>query len=322
MGKSQLICEWPEGKIQGSIRKYKMKYNGTTKEFLKCYFHGINKHFFFDKYGDETLNMAKKWLEESVPLVAEREKELLIGQHQKYMQRNYIEMETKKDKLPRWDYKNAFDPKENYTMALIGSTKSGKSTFLDYLIPKINNMYDLIVLFSVNAHAKVYDKLKKLHNLMAFEQFIPEVVEDLHKFNKKTDNSLKFLILMDDEINNKYSSVVKNMFCTYRNANISSIFSGQDYTFLAKNVRNNINYVFIFKQNAEESINDVIDKFLKGTLNEVLFGKMSAIAKRKLRKDDKYEIMYKFVKSHTEDHNILVLDILNDFKLYQFKVNL
>lgn len=320
---SELIKYHPEGHPRGSIRKCMMLKNGVKRPFIKCYFHGVHKHFHINKWGEEqAIEEAKKWLEEYVPLVKERQKELIDGQHNKYMSRVYIEMVTKKDKLPRWNIKDSFNDKENYTMALIGSTKSGKSTLLNYLIPKIHNKFDIIVLFSVNEHSDVYRRIKDLDNVISFDHFISDVVEDLHKINKKTSNSLKFLIVMDDEIDNKNNKTVKNMFCTYRNAGISSIFSGQDFSFIAKNVRNNINYTAIFKQNSEEAYEAVIDKFLKGALKKLLFGNMSQILKRKMRLCDQYESMYNYVTENTKDHNILILDNINDMKLYNFKVNL
>jgi len=219
---------------------------------------------------------------------------------------------TKIENLPKWKLGDQFD--KPFTMAMIGATKSGKTTFLNYLIPKIKSNFDIILFFSINSHADVYDPIKKLKNVITFDKFNEDAVNLIHCHNKKHKNEISTLVLMDDEIDNKNSKVIKNLFSTLRNSNFSTIFSGQDYTFISKSNRNNINYVFIFKQNNNAAYEAVYKTFLKSNLDRFVE-----------HEDEKKKFLYEkediaFVKESTLDHNILILDVLNDYQLFTFKV--
>ncbi len=215
--------------------------------------------------------------------------------------------------LQRWKLDSQFD--KPFTAALIGSTKSGKTTLLNYLVPKIHKNFDIILFYSTNAHAEVYEPIVKLPNVYCFAEFKDTPIKLILDNNKRNENEIRTLVLMDDEINNKNSVVLKNLFSTLRNSNFSTIFSGQDYTFISKSNRNNINYVFIFKQNSNQAIEDVYKLFLKGNLDDY-------VEHKDKRKFEQVKKDIDFVKQSTLDHNMLILDILNDYKLYTFKVNI
>lgn len=197
-----------------------------------------------------------------------------------------------------------------FTAGLIGSTRSGKTTFLNHYVPKIADKYDLIILFSNSSHSDAYDPIKKIKDkLIVFDSFIPEIIMQLEYLQKNTDNLLQILIILDDEIDSKNQQTLIKLFCVLRNSNFSTIFSGQEYTMLSKQARNNMNYCFIFKQNSISSYEAIYKMFLYGVLEERLG----------LSKDlKKYQITkacIDFMRAATSDHNILFLNILDDFQI-------
>ena len=214
--------------------------------------------------------------------------------------------------MQKWQFDNKYFEKP-FTAALLGSTKSGKTTFLNYLIPKIAHNFDFILFFSTNNHADVYKPIVSLPNVISYDRFFSKPVATLFSNNKMNNNEFNTLVLIDDEVNSKNNPVIKNLFSVMRNSGFSTIYSGQNYTFVSKENRNNLNYVYIFKQNNNSSMEDVYKIFLKGNLPVQYTDK---------RKFAQMAQDLEFVKKYTFDHNFIVLDILNDYKIYSYKVQL
>ena len=222
-----------------------------------------------------------------------------------------------------WNVNNSFDPKESYTVGLFGQTKAGKTNLLKDLLSQIENQYDIILLFSNNEAAPVYDYFKenfvaeftdskkkkhKYSKVICFDQFQPEIVKMIHTFNKTHDKYFKFLVLLDDVIDVRNQKELDKLFAIYRNMNISTIASMQWYSYFTKGNRGNMNYIIIGK-NGQEGSEKVAEIFMLGFSKEK--GKSNKIAE-----------MDKFLKENTKDHNFLVLDILDDFTLYHWKPRL
>lgn len=206
-----------------------------------------------------------------------------------------------------------------FTMALLGSTKAGKTTFLSYIIPKIAPMYDLVLMFSNSINSNVYDEIKELKNCVSYDKFHPELVEEFYSVNKKwkkvADDQIKILVVLDDEINKKNDKTLKNLFAVMRNSNFATIFSGQDWSFINKANRNNLNYVYIFKQNSMMAYEEIHKIFLKGILKDLLKDKIT----KSTSKFKQNEMEIDFIREATANYNILVIDVLNDYTLYTFR---
>ena len=270
------------------------------------------------KVDDEAYEALYKWLMKKKKEYEEMKtgvKEVVKEVEAKVESENLIKGE--------WDIQKSFDPKESYTVGLFGQTKSGKTTLLKDLITQIQNQYDIILLFSNNEAAPVYDyfkenfqaeftdKKKKRHKyskVICFDVFHPEIVKKIHTFNKTHDKYFKFLVLLDDVIDVRNQKELDKLFSIYRNMNISTIASMQWYAYFNKGNRGNMNYIIIGK-NGQEGSEKVAEVFLQGFSKEK--GKSNKIAE-----------MDKFLKENTKDHNFLVLDILDDFTLYRFKPRL
>lgn len=222
------------------------------------------------------------------------------------------------DEIPRINniqFTNFYNPP--FTSALLGSTKSGKTTFLNSIVPKIAKKFDLILLFS-NSLTTNYEEIKHLPNVFAREEYSEQILEDLYEVQKKVsyadttpeNQRLQILIILDDEIDSKKAKLVEKLFCIMRNSNFSIIFSGQDYSFLKKSSRNNINHLFIFKQNSAQAYEDIYKHFFKDILEEKLEIPM------KIPKYQRAAAAKKFLQENTKDHDIILFDILNDYNLY------
>ena len=224
------------------------------------------------------------------------------------------------DRIDRLDFTRFYNPP--FTAALMGSTRSGKTTFLNYYVPKIAKKFDIIFLFS-NSLKTNYEDIKKLPNIYTSTAYNEDIIKEMSIIQEKTsykdgvkdDERLQILVIIDDEIDNKNAKFVEKLFCIMRNSNFSTIFSGQTYTFMKKSARNNINYLFLFKQNSMLAYEELYKIFFNGVIESKLglptkTPKYQAIA---VGKD--------FLSEYTKNHNIIFLDILDDYNLYVLDKN-
>lgn len=323
---------------KGSIRKQTI----NNKVRLISYYRKKTLSNIFD--GNESIEMAKKNLyilfdkfsgDEEKNLIDEKEIRSK-SENQEDFKPIYTEkdMEFKGDldepnKLPFWNIDDKFDPKQSYTVGLFGQTKSGKTTALKYIFSKIANQFDIILFFSNNECFDTYDyfkenflvktwfytdkkkKIKKeitYSKVIFFEEFKPDIIQIIHKWNKENERYFKFLVVLDDCIDAKKSKELDKLFSIYRNAGISTIAGMQHYAYFNKGNRANMNYIFIYKQ-SPEGFNDIAEKFL------LSFIPGGGVSKKKA-------LLTKFLREATKDHKALLLDILNDWQLFQWKAEL
>lgn len=201
-------------------------------------------------------------------------------------------------------------PEKQYMVTgVFGSSKSGKTTFLNYLASKIHKDYDLLILFSSNLHTDNY-KFFKEHGLV-FDKFNEKVINILHYIQKKTNNKFSFLIFLDDEIDSKFSPVLKSLCTTLRNSKFSTVISLQSHLMMNKISRNNLHRVFFLKLNSTEEILELIQKMLYTSV---------PVPKSVTLKHAKIDYITKLFIKNTENYNMMVLDNL-DNKIYKYKVN-
>ena len=125
-------------------------------------------------------------------------------------------------------------PEGASTLALVGSSRSGKTTLA---IKLISDYYAkrLGVLFCVNAHAPIYGGLPR--GFLRASDFYPSVVKSMHKINKISGNKWPFLVYLDDMVDErvKNSDEVRR-FTVYRNSNISWLFASRIVACLVKRI--------------------------------------------------------------------------------------
>jgi GTPase SAR1 family protein len=178
------------------------------------------------------------------------------------------------------------------TFAIIGSSKSGKTTFLKYLVKKYFNE-EIKILHTQSPSADIYNDIKT--ECVFIPAFIPDIIKETYKINKETKNYYNFLHIIDDVIGAKNNPQMTRALCLYRNSGISTIISGQDLTLLNANGRANVNYVCLFYQNTDGRIEDNIKAFLRSYFP------------RSLTMDEKIDLY----KQLTKDHAFLLIDNLN-----------
>lgn len=155
------------------------------------------------------------------------------------------------------------DPNPNMracSFALIGSSKSGKTTMLKYLI-KHYFQNDIKVLMSQSLQNDIYDSMKK--SMATCPGYAPDVIREMYRINKNTNNHYEFCVIIDDLIGAKNDVQMTKLLCLYRNTRISGIIVGQDSKMLNPTGRANVNHVLLGYQNTDGRCEDNIKDYLR-----------------------------------------------------------
>lgn len=148
------------------------------------------------------------------------------------------------------------------SLALIGATRSGKTTLMKYIYKK-NFAKHITIMCSMNPQADIYKDLSS--RVIVSDQFCPEILKDIHKINSKMNNKFPFLFVSDDYVDRKikHDQEVTRALTIYRNANLSSIWSFQGRTLMSAVGRMNVNYIAIFKQQTPLEWINIIKEYLQ-----------------------------------------------------------
>lgn len=185
------------------------------------------------------------------------------------------------------------DPKFGCSFIVVGSTRSGKTTLLNYLFKK-HFMNHISILMSNSLQSDAYSFLKK--NCITSDFYHPEVLKDMYKINHETSNHYEFMCVIDDVPDKRNDPEIKRLMTIYRNSRISCFVCAQGLTMMDKLSRGNINFVLLGRMNSSEEIERNIKSFLQGHFPTTM--KMS----EKIR----------LYRQLTENHQWLVLDQINN----------
>jgi len=153
---------------------------------------------------------------------------------------------------------NIPDPKTGgMTIALVGSTRSGKTTLLTHILAHQFGEH-LGVLMSPSLHAPVYEKIKGLCKAPAY---VPSVIEEMYSINRKCDNHYPFLAVLDDVVTAKFDKTLMKSFTIYRNSGITTIMSVQNPIIFNSVTRGNFNVVILGYINSDEGVEKVVRMF-------------------------------------------------------------
>lgn len=179
------------------------------------------------------------------------------------------------------------------SILMIGSTRSGKSTALKYIMDKYFKKH-CGVLFSQSIKAHAYKDFN--YPLIAKGcAYVGELIHDFFLINKETDNRYPFLVINDDQPLIRADKELIKLTTIYRNSGISSITCCQNLGMLNPTCRSNINFVMLFKLNNTEAVERTIKTFLRGYFPQGW------------NYDKKIEEYQKL----TEDHHFILIDNLN-----------
>jgi hypothetical protein len=155
------------------------------------------------------------------------------------------------------------DPKFGVSFVLCGSTRSGKTTILNYLY-KTHFKKHVSVLMSNSLNSDAYDMLKK--SCVTSDFYHAEVLKEMYKINHATKNHYEFFAIIDDVPDKREDPEMKRLMCIYRNSRISSIVCAQTATMINKMARSNINWVFLGRMNSSSEVERNIKDYLQGHL--------------------------------------------------------
>lgn len=178
------------------------------------------------------------------------------------------------------------------SIIMIGTTRSGKSTALKYILDTYFKKH-LGVVFSQSAKAHAYKDFK-YPLLPLCVPYMPELIHDAYKINMETKNHYPFLFVLDDQPLVRGDKELTKLAAVYRNQGISSICCMQVQGMLNPTCRANVNFIMLFKLNATEQIENTIKSFLRG-----YFPKGWVM-------EDKI----KWYRDATEDHHFIFIDNL------------
>jgi len=163
------------------------------------------------------------------------------------------------------DFKVNLDPYSGLSFLMIGSTRSGKSTALNWLMEHYffqKKEKFINILFSNSYQAPVYNEFRKNKSVAGSSYYHPKAIKEAYQINRETNNKYRFNIILDDVIDKKYDKELLKLLTIYRNSRISTIICSQALTITNSIARGNINNIMLFKLNSDESIEKVIKAFL------------------------------------------------------------
>ena len=188
------------------------------------------------------------------------------------------------------------------SIAMIGSTRSGKSTALSYILSTYFKKH-IAVLMTNSPQAGVYTTMK---NCTQSPQYLPKVLKDMYAINRDTNNHYDFLAILDDVVTGvKFDAELLKLLTIYRNSDISAIITAQAVTLLNSSGRTNINFVLLFKLNSDEQIEKCVKFYLSSYFPQGM---------RMLEK-------IRYYRAATEDHHFFVIDTLNG-RVFRTKIDL
>jgi uncharacterized protein with ATP-grasp and redox domains len=185
------------------------------------------------------------------------------------------------------------------SVCFLGSTRSGKTTFLKHLLDKYFNKH-FKILMSNSIHAPIYKDIK---DIVKSPIYFPEIVKEGYEINRQTKNHYDFLYILDDVVSAKFDKELLKLLAIYRNSNLSAVISIQSPVLLNSATRGNLNYVMLGRMNSDEQI----EKTIRMYLTSYIPGKMA----EKIRT----------YRDMTENHHWIVVDNING-EVYRTKIEI
>jgi len=152
------------------------------------------------------------------------------------------------------------DDKFGHTILLCGSTRSGKTTMLNYLYQQHHKGKAITTLMSNSLNSDAYDYIKQFAILS--DLYHPELLKDMYRINHQTENHYRFTVILDDLTNIRNDKEYRRLLTIYRNSRISGIVSAQGISMFDKTCRGNINFVCLGRLNSDAEVEKVIKEYL------------------------------------------------------------
>ena len=152
-----------------------------------------------------------------------------------------------------------------YSIAIFGSTRSGKSYMLNRLLDRYFSVNRIPILMTESPYSADEYKVgwfAKSKELIRADGFYPGLIKAQFRINQLTENKYHFLNILDDQTQGKTSKVLNKVCTIGRNSNISLVVVGQKLSMISPQMRNNTNFVFLGRINADNEIKELIQTYL------------------------------------------------------------
>jgi hypothetical protein len=185
---------------------------------------------------------------------------------------------------------SSIDPPETFSVGLIGSTRSGKSTAMIYIWERW--LKDRItIMMSGSPHGDIYAPLRKTTAICP--EFKSQLIKDAFRMNTATKNKYPMTFILDDELDGKNSKALCKLLCIGRNLGCCSLIVGQELSILNAIGRTNLNYICCFRLNSDMAVEKVVKNYLRHALPKGTIAYQCSV-----------------YKALTTDHRFFVVDTL------------
>ena len=150
------------------------------------------------------------------------------------------------------------DNKFGFSILLCGSTRSGKTTMMNFLYNRHFRKHITSVM-SNSLNSDAYDYIKKYCVLS--DLYHPEMLKDMYAINHSTENHYEFCVILDDLTHVKNDKEYLRLLTIYRNSRISCIVSSQGISMFQKTARGNINFVILGRLNSDAEVEKVVKEY-------------------------------------------------------------
>jgi hypothetical protein len=148
--------------------------------------------------------------------------------------------------------------KFGFTIALIASTRAGKTSLMNHLYNKYFRKH-LTTVMSNSLQSDAYDYVK--HSAVLSDLYHPEMLKVMYQINHSTKNHYKFCMILDDLTHVKNDKEYLRLLTIYRNSRISAIICAQGISMMNKTARGNINYLFLGRLNSDAEVEKVVKEY-------------------------------------------------------------
>ena len=150
------------------------------------------------------------------------------------------------------------DSKFGFSILLCGSTRSGKTTMMNFLYDRHFKRH-ITTVMSNSLNSDAYDYIK--HKCILTDFYHPEMLKEMYTINHQTDNHYEFCLILDDLTHVKNDKEYLRLLTIYRNSRISCIVSAQGISMFQKTARGNINFVILGRLNSDAEVEKVVKEY-------------------------------------------------------------
>lgn len=151
---------------------------------------------------------------------------------------------------------------KNFSLIVFAKRRSGKSYLIRELVNKIVDRFDYIVVKSAVDESCRYFKKELNHDKVLCSKYV--VNDKVLKALQRKKDSKRVLIIMDDIQgikSTRYDQSIADLFVAGRHKGISCILINQNFTMMGKQIRENSDYIVMFK-NSSKTYEQVIESYL------------------------------------------------------------